>query len=112
MCFICNRGIGDGAYTSNWHILIKYQQPEGGVLTKEQVKFNSIFNYWRLRDEHIIGEIKKHDMFDGVFRGSYTILKACLDLTVHLKNVKIKLAPPRYETCGPWTHKPEGWIGK
>ena len=82
--------MGNGAFKSNWHILIKYQQPEGGVLTKSQVEFNAVFNYWRLRVEHIIGEVKNHDMFDGVFRGSYTILKSAIDLTVHLTNVGIK----------------------
>ena len=46
--------------------------------------------------EHIIGMIKKHSMFDGVYRGSYPLLKAAIDLTIQLTNMKVKMmAPPR-----------------
>lgn len=99
-------GLGDGAFENSQHILIKYQQPDGGVLTRDEVYFNSIFNYWRLRVEHIIGEVKNHSIFDHVFRGSVGLLEAALKLTIHMTNVKLKMALPRYETCGPWPHAP------
>jgi hypothetical protein len=99
-------GLGDGAFKANRHILVKYIQPDDGLLTEQQVYFNTIFNYWRLRVEHIIGEVKNHDMLRGVFRGSIDLLQACVDITVHLTNVKLKFALPRYETCGPWGHTP------
>jgi hypothetical protein len=95
-------GMGDGAFGDSWHIMVKI--PE--LLTENEVFFNTIFNYWRLRVEHIIGDVKNHDMLSGVFLGSYAILKASLDLTVHLTNMKLKAALPRYETCGPWGHRP------
>ena len=98
--------LGDGAFLNNWHVLVKFQQPANGLLTPEEVYFNVIFNYWRLRVEHIIGEVKNHDMFMGVFRGSNILLKAALDLTVHLTNIKLKMALPRYVTCGSWGHRP------
>ena len=99
-------GIGDGAFEAAWHILVKYQKPANGVMTREMVEFNAEFNYWRLRVEHIIGVVKRHDALDGVFRGSYALLQCIVDLTVHLTNVKLKLALPRYETVGPWDHTP------
>ena len=99
-------GIGDGAFEASWHILVKYQKPALGVLTKPQVKFNAQFNYWRLRVEHIIGVVKRHSALDGTFRGSYAFLQCITDLTVHLTNIKLKLALPRYETVGPWGHTP------
>ena len=73
---------------------------------QEEVEFNSKFNYWRVRVEHIIGMIKKHDMFCGVYRGTYALLKACLDITVHVTNIKIRFSLPRYDTTGPWGHLP------
>jgi hypothetical protein len=79
---------------------VKFQQPRNGLLTPDDVYYNVIFNYWRLRVEHIIGDVKNHDMFSGVFRGSYVLLKGCLDLTVHLTNIKLKFALPRYDTTG------------
>ena len=99
-------GIGDGAFESAWHILVKYQKPQNGVLTKEMVEFNAKFNYWRLRVEHITGVVKRHAVLEGVFRGSYALLQCVVDLTVHLTNIKLKLALPRYETVGPWGHTP------
>ena len=101
-------GMGDGAFESNYHIMVKYQQPPNGVLQTYQVYMNTIFNYWRLRVEHIMSEIKRHDMFDGVFRGSYVILKSAIDLTVHMTNIKLKSNLPRYRTCGPWPHSAHG----
>lgn len=105
-------GLGDGAFLSNPHILVKHIQPAGGLLTKPQVTINTIFNYWRLRVEHIIGEIKRHDMFDGVFRGSYVTLKSAIDLTVNMTQIKIKLSLPRYRTLGPWGHEPHSYQHK
>ena len=105
-------GLGDGAFKSNHHILVKYQQPANGILTADQVAMNTIFNYWRLRVEHIIGEVNRHDMFDGVFRGSYILLKSALDLTVHMTQAKIKFSLPRYRTCGPWGHEPDAYKNK
>ena len=84
-----------GAFEANHHILVKFQQPKNGLVFPWQVKMNVIFNYFRLRVEHIIGMIKKHTMFDGVYRGSYPLLKAAIDLTIQLTNMKIKMAPPR-----------------
>ena len=71
-------GLGDGAFKANRHILVKYIQPDDGLLTEQQVYFNTIFNYWRLRVEHIIGEVKNHDMLRGVFRGSIDSAKRVL----------------------------------
>ena len=96
-------GLGDGESSmplslvvqANHHILVKFQQPKNGLLFPWQVKMNVIFNYFRLRVEHVIGMIKKHSMFDGVYRGSYPLLKAAIDLTIQLTNMKIKMAPPR-----------------
>ena len=105
-------GLGDGAFESNNHILVKYQQPPKGLLTEDRVYMNTIFNYWSLRVEHIIGEIKRHDMLAGVFRGSYILLKSAVDLTVNMTQIKIKLALPRYETCGPWGHEPGSYKNK
>jgi hypothetical protein len=105
-------GMGDGAFEDNYHILVKYQQPAGGVLTEAQVYMNGLFNYWRVRVEHIIREVKRHDMFCGVYRGSYGLLKSAIDLTVHMTNIKIKCSLPRYETCGPWGHEPGSYQNK
>ena len=99
-------GIGDGAFESTWHILVKYQKPQGGVLSREMVQVNAEFNYWRLRVEHIIGDVKKHDALNGIYRGEYALLQCIVDLTVHMTNVKLKFALPRYETVGPWGHAP------
>ena len=99
-------GMGDGAFESSWHILVKFQKPVGGVLNREMVQFNAEFNYWRLRVEHIIGVVKRHDALDGVWRGSYALLQCVVDLTVHLTNIKLKLSLPRYENVGPWGHTP------
>lgn len=99
-------GIGDGAFEETPQILVKFQKPAHGCLTREQVEANAKFNYWRLRVEHIIGEIKQHDALDGTFRGSYALLQAIVDLTVNLTNLKLKFAGPRYETTGPWGHMP------
>lgn len=99
-------GIGDGAFIGNPNILVAFQNQEGKQLNDDQLHFNGWFNYWRGRVEHIIGEVKNHDMLSGVFRGSFVLLHAATRLTVHLTNVKIKLNPPRYETVGPWRHEP------
>ena len=99
-------GIGDGAFKRSWHILVKFTKPTDGVLCREMVEWNAGFNYWRLRVEHIIGEVKQPAALRGVFRGSYALLQCVVDMTVHLTNVKLKMALPRYETVGPWRHEP------
>ena len=81
-------------------------QPDNGLLEPYKVAMNTIFDYWRLRVEHIMIEIKRHDMFCGVYRGSYSLLKSAIDLTVHMTNIKLRVQPPRYCTCGPWSHNP------
>ena len=101
-------GIGDGAFEETPHIMVKIQQPDGGVLTKGDVAVNTVFNYWRLRIEHLMADIKKPDLLSGVYRGSYPLLKAGIDITVHSQNINRKLRLPRYETCGPWPHWPVG----
>lgn len=99
-------GMGDGAFAANHHILVKYQQPDKGLLSPSQVAMNTIFNYWHLRVEHIMSEIKRHDMFSGVYRGSYSLLKSAIDLKVHITNIKLRFQPPHYWICGPWSHDP------
>ena len=85
-------------------MLCKFEQPANGLLEPWQVKFNVILNHFRVRVEQVIKLIKTHSMLDGVFRGSYVLLKAVLDLTVQLTNLKIRLLPPRFRTIGPWPH--------
>ena len=54
---------------SNYHILVKYQQPDGGILSdrKSSVHEQRFQLHWRfLSVEHITGERTRHDMFDGV----------------------------------------------
>ena len=99
-------GLADGAFKDCDHILVKFIQPDGGLLTVAEVIWNSIFNYWRVRVEHIIGDVKNHDMFVVPFRGSYALLQCCVRMTVHLTNIKLKMALPRYDTMGPWGHQP------
>ena len=98
--------LGDGAFKGNHHFLCKYEQPANGLLEEWQVKFNVIVNHFRVRVEQVIGMVKRHSMLQGVFRGSYVLLKAVLDLTVQLTNLKIRLLPPRFRTIGPWPHNP------
>ena len=76
------------------------------------MKYNVIINHFRVRVEQVIGMIKKHSMLQGVFRGSYVLLKAVLALTVQLTNLKIRLLPPRFRTIGPWPHNPHSALGK
>ena len=40
-------GFGDGAFEEAPQIMVKVQQPDGGVLSKEGVGWNTLFNYWR-----------------------------------------------------------------
>ena len=100
-------GIGDGAFGSNQQIMIAPQMPPGGVLSAEDLETRFVFNHWRVRVEHIVAELKNHDILSGVFRGSYPILKSATDIIVHMTNIKLKLSLPRYETLGPWSHVPE-----
>ena len=46
-----------GAFEANHHILVKFQQPKNGLLFPWQVKMNVIFNYFRLRVEHVLSLI-------------------------------------------------------
>ena len=100
-------GMGDGAFKANPNIMIKVQQPPDGILTRNQIRANTIFNHWRLRVEHIVGEVKRHAMFSGVYRGSFAVLQAAIKLITHTTNIKLRLAPPRYRVLGPWSHCPD-----
>jgi hypothetical protein len=99
-------GFGDGAFEEAPQIMVKVQQPDGGVLSKEEVGWNTLFNYWRARVEHLMSDLKKPNMFSGVFRGSFPLFKSCLDLHIHSMNINRRLRLPRYMTCGPWPHWP------
>ena len=99
--------MGDGAFKANRNIMIKVQQPDGGILTRGQIKANTIFNHWRLRVEHIVGEVKRHSMFSGVYRGSFAVLQAAIKLVAHTTNIKLRLSPPRYRALCPWAHCPD-----
>ena len=46
-------------------------------------------------------------MFAGVYRGTFSVLQAALNLITHTTNIKIRLAPPRYRVLGPWAHGPD-----
>ena len=53
--------------------------------------------FWWSFDGKVVSDCigSYYTMFDGVYRGSYPLLKAAIDLTIQLTNMKIKLAPPR-----------------
>ena len=99
-------GFGDGAFEEAPQIMVKVQQPDGGVLSKEEVGWNTLFNYWRARVGHLMSDLKKPNMFSGVFRGSFPIFKSCLDLHIHSMNINRRRRLPRYMTCGPKPHWP------
>ena len=66
---------------------------------------DEIVDLYRGRVEHYAKEVKRPQMFQRPFRGSYAMLKAAVGITLHMVALKLKLEMdvegPRNTECGP-----------
>ena len=85
--------LGDGAYRTCVGVLTRYVVDAAvqAALSFHQVFFNTYINFYRQYIEHAMADIKGHAMWRQQHtRNSLPMLQACMKLTVHLTNVRIK----------------------
>ena len=73
-------------------MLTRFCLTAGQIFNRAMVAVNTWINHYRQRVEHTMAEIKGHAIWKRKFRGSTAMLRACIDLTMHLTSAKIKHA--------------------
>jgi hypothetical protein len=99
--------LADLGYVGCEGLLYKYKRDGGVALTDRQQFFNNVHEHVRNRIEQIVGVVKQHRMFEqGVYRGSFDLLKACVTVTGHVTAAELRMRPggPRFVCYGPWDH--------
>ena len=81
---------GDAIYRVCDQVLAKFQRDDGALLSDYEVYMNNEVNDARQRVEMINAAVKEHAMFRQAFRGSHVLLRACVDLTIHMTNCKLR----------------------
>ena len=93
------RGLGDKAYIGNddryW---CSFKEQQNVRLAPYQEYWNAGLEFYRARGEHVMHEIQLLGMFRQKFRGTLGLYTLCVDLSVHMTALKIRI---RHATNGP-----------
>ena len=64
---------------------------------------NLLLQFYRARNEHLIATLKQgRASLTQKWRGSYSMLRAIVDLSVQLEALQERMLGPRYDVLGPW----------
>jgi hypothetical protein len=81
--------LGDHHYTVP-QVMHGYIRPRLGTLSYDEIFFNTILSHYRSRVEHTNAVLKRHRIFQMVFRGSLSTLTQILQIVAHTTNVLLK----------------------
>ena len=96
-------GTGDKAYIGCPEILTEWKKPQGRSLSPDQKEWNLLLQFYRARNEHLIATLKQgRASLTQKWRGSYSMLRAIVDLSVQLEALQERMLGPRYDVLGPW----------
>ena len=98
--------LGDKMYDGCPEFLTEFKNH--GALTREQLAWNDMLQFYRGRNEHIVSVVKNgRAALDTQWRGSYHLLCAVVRLVMHMCALEQRMQGPRYDVFGPWPVCPD-----
>ena len=69
----------------------------------EQIEFNNILQFYRARNEHLIGDLSKgRKALSDKWRNSFMLCTAVNMIATHMFALQERMKGPHYDVYGPW----------